>query len=345
MRSGLLPREKLPDLIGKLKREYRVFGPVRKGSEFAFEEIEQGEELCLEYGTTILPPKKLFTPMRETIYKFEGESFSTIEDLIPADKKIAFGIHPCDVASFRFLDRVFLGFRSDPRYLRRRDSFLIFALTCTSVSEECFCLSMGTGPDCNSGYDVLMTALDWKFLLEAGTPEGERILDSLDLEPATEDDFTAKRVLIERLKGQFKRSVETDGLPELCMSSQDHPLWERYGEICLACGQCAMSCPTCFCFDVRDEVDLSLKKGERYRVWDVCLLKEFSQVALGGNFRPERSARLRQFICHNLSYGYYQYSMMKCVGCGRCIRICPVHIDITRIARELREEAIVEKEE
>jgi ferredoxin len=98
-----------------------------------------------------------------------------------------------------------------------------------------------------------------------------------------------------------------------------------------------MVCPTCFCFDVKDKMNISLDGGERYREWDVCLLLEFAEVALGGNFRKSRDARLRQFMCHNLSYGVMQYNLMKCVGCGRCIKACPVHIDITEIARELRE--------
>lgn len=325
-------------MVEKLGREFGVIGPVRKGPDFAFEPIEDPKELVLDYPTTILPPKEFPFPPRETIFTFEGNKFSKIQDLIPEEKHVVLGVHSCDVAGLRFLDRVFLGYRSDPRYLRRRNNFLIFAVTCTSVSENCFCLSMGTGPEATGGYDVLMTKVGGRYLLEAGTPEGEEILRSLELEPASEGDFSAKRALLERLKGEFKRYIDMDGMPELCMASQDHPVWEKNGRICLACGQCGLSCPTCFCFDLREKVDPSLEEGERYRVWDVCLLKEFSQVAMGGNFRPERSARLRQFICHNLSYGSYQFSMTKCVGCGRCIRVCPVDIDITEIAAELREQ-------
>jgi ferredoxin len=237
------------------------------------------------------------------------------------------------------LDRVFLGFRTDPRYLGRRKSFLVFALTCDRVAETCFCLSMGTGPEATSGFDVLMTDIGGRYLMEAGSPEGTEILRSLHLKPAKEADHEAKRARMERLKAEFRRSVDMEGMPGLCLASQDHPLWRKYGEICLACGQCGMSCPTCFCFDIREKVDVSLQRGERYREWDVCLLREFSEVALGGNFRLERSSRLRQFICHNLSYGSYQYDMAKCVGCGRCIRVCPVDIDITKIAEELVDHA------
>ncbi len=337
MYSVILSEGGIPTFLERLHQDASVCGPRGEDSEYKFGPIDDPEDLDLGYDTTILPIKKYFFPPRETIFTFENGQTSEISDIIPQEKKILLGVHPCDLAALDFLDRVFLGFRSDPRYLRRRDNFLIFALTCKEVGKECFCLSMGTGPEASDGYDVLMTDIGGKYLLEAGTPQGEDILRSLQLPQAREEDFEAKMSLIESLKESFTRSIDMEGMPELCMQSQDHPVWEREGEICLACGQCGNVCPTCFCFDIRERVEPSLNKGERYREWDVCLLKEFSQVAMGGNFRPERSARLRQFICHNLSYGSYQYSMTKCVGCGRCIKVCPVDIDITEIAHELRE--------
>jgi ferredoxin len=337
MINCILTEDKIDQFIESLMKSYKVFGPVRKGVECVFDHITTAKDLWLDYTTTILPPKKFFTPQRETIFTFQGDEISKIEDMIPEEKQILMGIHSCDMASFTFLDRVFLGFRSDPRYLRRRNNFLVFALTCKKVCETCFCQSMGTGPASPPGYDVLMTDIGGRYLLEAPTKEGEESLKPLGLPQATSDDFDAKRGCLENLKGQFKKSVNRAGLVELAYNNQEHPTWRKNGSICLACGQCAMVCPTCFCFDVKDKIDISLKSGERYREWDVCLLLEFAEVALGGNFRKSRDARLRQFMCHNLSYGVLQYNLMKCVGCGRCIKACPVHIDITEIARDLRE--------
>jgi ferredoxin len=327
----------LDQFIESLRKSFKVFGPVHKGVECVFDRVTTAKDLWLDYSTTILPPKKFFTPQRETIFTFKGDKISKIEDMIPEDKQILLGVHSCDMASFTFLDRVFLGFRSDPRYLKRRNNFLVFALTCKKVCETCFCQSMGTGPASPPGYDVLMTDIGGRYLLEASSTEGEKLLESLNLQQATLEDFETKRGCLETLKGQFKKSVNRAGLVELAYNNQEHPVWKKYGSICVACGQCAMVCPTCFCFDVKDKMNISLKSGERYREWDVCLLLEFAEVALGGNFRKSRDARLRQFMCHNLSYGVMQYNLMKCVGCGRCIKACPVHIDITEIARELRE--------
>jgi len=340
MYNALLPKEQIDRLIETLSSSHKVFGPVRKGVECAFGPITTAKDLWLDYPTTILPPKKFFTPPRETILTFQKEKILGVEDMIPEERQIMLGVHACDIGSFTFLDRVFLGFRSDPRYLRRRNNFLVFALTCKEVIDTCFCQSMGTGPVAPPGYDVLITDIGARYLLETATNEGERLLKPLGLQEAGAEDFEAKRGCLESLKGQFKKSVDRARIIDLAFNSQEHPVWKKYSGICLACGQCAMVCPTCFCFDVKDKVDLSLESGERYREWDVCLLKEFAEVALGGNFRSARDARLRQFMCHNLSYGVMQYNLTKCVGCGRCIKACPVHIDITEVARELKEVSI-----
>ena len=339
MFSCVLPPEQMENFIQFLTSTHKVFGPVRKGVECTFDRVATANDIWWDYHTTILPPKKFFTPPRETIFTFQDDQISRIEDMIPVEKQILLGVHACDMSSFTFLDRVFLGFRSDPRYLRRRNNFLIFALTCKEVAETCFCLSMGTGPASPPGYDVLMTDVGGKYLLETGTNEGRDLLKPLNLPQASPEDIEAKRACLERLKGEFKRTVDRARMVQLAYYNQEHSVWKKNGDICLACGQCAMVCPTCFCFDVRDKVDVSLTKGERYREWDVCLLKEFAEVALGGNFRSSRTAMLRQFMCHNLSYGAMQYNLSKCVGCGRCIKVCPVGIDITEIARELKEGA------
>ena len=56
-------------------------------------------------------------------------------------------------------------------------------------------------------------------------------------------------------------------------------MWEDVGKRCVACGNCTAVCPTCYCFDVLDDMDLSLNEGLRYRIWNSCQMDDFAQVA------------------------------------------------------------------
>ncbi|HID74244.1 MAG TPA: hypothetical protein EYP43_04245, partial [Thermoplasmata archaeon] len=93
-------------------------------------------------------------------------------------------------------------------------------------------------------------------------------------------------------------------------------------EKCLKCGSCVLVCPTCYCFDVRDESDLSLTRGERYRTWDGCLLEDFAKVASGENFRGTKASRYRHRYNKKGVYLFDRFGFIACVGCGRCSSQC-----------------------
>jgi NAD-dependent dihydropyrimidine dehydrogenase PreA subunit len=315
---------------------------MRKGSAFVFGEVTSLAEMTLDYPKTILPLKKFLTKPSEPILTFSPSEVRRYHEDLQLRRKVFFAVHSCDAHALQVLDSVFLGDYPDPLYVKRREGLIVVALTCNEPAETCFCASMGTGPSLSSGYDILMTDLGAIYLLEPGSSAGRTLLrEALDKVPgartATTEDFDAKDRLLSDVLTRFKLSIRTDGLPEVLMKRLDHSIWERYGDICLACGQCVLVCPTCYCFDIRDHSLPSQESGERIREWDCCVLLEFAEVAMGGNFRRDRGARLRQFIGHNLSYCIKQFSQFKCVGCGRCIEACPVHINIAKIAKELQE--------
>jgi formate hydrogenlyase subunit 6/NADH:ubiquinone oxidoreductase subunit I len=113
------------------------------------------------------------------------------------------------------------------------------------------------------------------------------------------------------------------------------PLWAELGERCLACAACTQVCPTCFCFDVRDEVELDLRRGRRVRAWDSCQLDEFATVAGGHDFRKSRGLRLRHRFMRKGKYILEAHKRLGCVGCGRCARACLVDITPMGVFNEL----------
>jgi len=344
MKGFTIEKKDINILLEHFLKKYKVFGPTESGLDSTFDEITDIKQLHLEYRSTVLPPKKFFHPPKETLFSFEIKNEKLITKEIKQDERILImGIHPCDVHAILKLDKFFSGEFNDLYYQNRRKNTLIVALNCVEPGEHSFCKSMGTGPFLNDGYDILLTDIGTKYLIEIGTDIGGKLIDVLNLEVATDHDFVEKERRYKLTERKFKKTMDTHWLARLAEKNLDHDIWlnlaERGGVSgsfpCLSCGNCSLVCPTCYCYDVYDVLDLSLKKGVRIRELDSCQLLEYGEVALGENFRRERKDRVRHWMfCKFGAAGGGRNS--SCVGCGRCIRVCPSKIDLTEVAKTLR---------
>ncbi len=332
MSLKILDKGALVPLVNALMADYRVVGPQAKGPKFAFGPITDPAQLRLDYHTTILPPKKVLQPPQERLATFiRLEGGLSVEPIVEAAPTVLMGVHTCDLHAIRVLDKVFSQDYSDANYLERRRHTLIVSLECLRPCDEhSFCKDMGT-LTADEGYDLHLTDIGEAYTVHVGTEQGEALLEQYgQARPATEADV---RRLNEALSGKwphFKHRLEFDAaeLPALLATAYDHPLWDELGERCFACGSCTNVCPTCYCFNVVDEVNLALTEGERVRTWDSCQLDEFARVAGGESFREARSARQRHRFMRKGKYIYDKVGELGCVGCGRCIRTCLTHINI-----------------
>ncbi len=94
------------------------------------------------------------------------------------------------------------------------------------------------------------------------------------------------------------------------------------------CGSCTNVCPTCNCYNVEDRPVLGAEHSNISRCWDACTLENYSGVAGGENFREKRAERLKLWYTHKLQAYIGKYGKPSCVGCGRCVSLCPAGLDI-----------------
>jgi sulfhydrogenase subunit beta (sulfur reductase) len=192
----------------------------------------------------------------------------------------------------------------------------------------------------DSGFDLFLSDIGPSYLMLVGTSRGHDMatLSGCLLEEPTAEDIAEYKRRSARRRAQYRTKVELSGLAEILDMEYESQVWADLGERCLSCGACSHVCPTCYCFDVQDEVDLGARSGSRVRVWDSCLFKSHAAVAGGENFRRSRASRVKFRYYHKQRGFVAEYGRPSCVGCGRCIVACPAGIDIVTVIRMLRGE-------
>lgn len=326
-------------LVKGLLKERRVYGTARKDGFPAFKEISGADEIELIQTPTHLSAKEFLFPQREVLLKFDIED-NTHEAVVEARDQAIIGLHPCDIRAIGLMDRVFSYGAPDANYLARRKRTIIIGSDCVP-DRYCFCKSLGN-TDVDSGFDIFLHRLKRGFLVRTGTEAGADLIRKFagPRMPSRRELTELEKFRIRR-ESSFTATLEAppDGLPGIYAGSDESPVWERIGAICYGCGSCNNVCPTCYCFDVRDEVKANLNEGERVRSWDGCTLDDFAKVSGGHDFRRTRAARLRHRFNRKFRYLSGRFDSLFCVGCGRCSRACLVKINITEVTNELIRES------
>lgn len=337
MRIIKLKKKHFHPFLETISRQAQLWAPVKKGTTYAFDRVEDFNRIEMKATRTYIPPKKLMVPPNFNMFTFTSEGYR--EDLSHISPKILFGIHPCDIHGLLILDKLFTYQYSDPYYVKARQKTLILGLSCWP-DEHCFAKSTRTHI-IEEGFDLFFTDLEEYFLVWVGSSQGDdliRMRPELFEENLTDADIQRYiRWQTERDKA-YRTEVNFVAMPDLMELKYKAAFWDEVGRACLACGSCSMVCPTCNCYNVQDKLSLAGKPGRRHRFWDSCTLVEYSQVAGGENFREHKADRLRLWYTHKLQAYVSKYGKPSCVGCGRCLVTCPVEINVQTIAKSLQGE-------
>ncbi|MBN2493762.1 MAG: 4Fe-4S dicluster domain-containing protein [Deltaproteobacteria bacterium] len=335
MRTKSIPDKRIADMVEALQARASVIGPKRSADgTLRLGKIESADELEIDYRNSILSPKSVFFPQRETICALEGER--VVDVPLPDGPIVLLGIRPCDSSAIQALDKVFLeSSPQDPFYARRRELCTVVSFACTRPESTCFCTAVQGGPGHVHASDVLVLESDGELLLRPHSEKGEQLLESIDglLGDASQKAIEKAETAIEQAAERID-SFTLDGVAESLQGAWESDIWTRIGQQCIGCGVCSYLCPTCHCFDISDEVQKD--EGSRVRAWDCCAYPLFTLHASGHNPRASRRERWRQRAMHKFHYGLTNYDRFLCVGCGRCIRNCPVNVDLRSVLQEVR---------
>jgi ferredoxin len=325
MRLQVIEKKDFAEFVANLISKCEVVGPKAKNGSFAFGDLQSPDELRLDYDTTLLPPKKYLLPQRETLLKYRVGKELDVADNVESSERVILGVHPYDIKAIAQMDRYFSEDNPDNHYIAKRDNTTIIGLDPINVSENAFCNAMNAAT-VDGGFDLMLTDIGDKYVVAVGSEKGETLLaENAKCADASKGDSKARdeaRKKAAELCAKQETSFTAQELPDLLAKGESHPVWEKNGDKCLSCGSCVMVCPSCYCFDVGDDVELNLVDGHRWRQWDGCVLEDFASVASGENFREARVARYRHRFYRKGQYLFKQFGEPACVGCGRCARAC-----------------------
>ena len=347
---------------------FTVIGPTRRDGAISLAEIagvgdlpagcgdeqdaahyrlrERDDEALFGFAATAQSWKSILFPARELVWSGEqdGQGFAVRPGGSASPRYALLGVRSCDLHAIGIHDKVLLGRGfTDAAYAARREGTFIIAVGCSHPGGTCFCVSMGTGPRPETGFDLSLTELldggDHRFVVSAGTDRGDALLASLPSAVAAtaagQADLDAADEVLAQAAAHMGRELDTDGIRELLYGNVEHPRWDDVASRCLSCTNCTLVCPTCFCVSMEDITDLANGHAERHRVWDSCFTSEHSHLS-GGSVHGSTRSRYRQWMTHKLASWIDQFGMSGCTGCGRCITWCPAAIDITEEAAALR---------
>ena len=331
------------DGLEKSKNVYRLFGPVKdKNNNFGiFKELDDKQVPDLKIETR-LSPKSVVYPQSEIMLEYNTDETKDDCNLMKVPEKdysprAVIGIRPYDAAAFLLVKKNFDNpDYKDPYWCDSFEACTFIGIAVNEPDSTDFSTSTKTGPFDTSGLDVLLVDTGDNYLAQVVTEKGEKYLKAAGWETEASVDAGDK---IEEMKKAAETKISShiafDNINDKSiLELYEADFWEDISFACINCGTCTYVCPTCWCFDIQDEN--KGKTGQRTKNWDSCMFPIFTMHTTGHNPRGTKLQRVRQRFMHKLKYFMDKYNDgIMCVGCGRCVRLCPVNIDIRTVCKTM----------
>ena len=322
--------------LAELLQNYTVYAPAKVADYVTFREIAAPEEVVWDCLVTRKPPKDVFLPQTEVLFNYsQSEDGLRLQSTEAVDRKrILWGVRPCDVQAVLVQDTVFDTEKDrDIYYANKREKTTIVGIGCNQPLSTCFCTGVGGEPFGRDGVDLFLTDIGESYLAEALTDKGKKLLKSGDFHKATQSDEKAARAAEKAAVARLPKPISIKTIQQRLNELVASPFWDEVQATCIGCGVCTLLCPVCHCFDIVDEGTGAC--GQRVRNWDTCQYCIYSLEASGHNPRPSGRERVRQRLMHKFDYYLVNQGVLGCVGCGRCVQLCPVNLDIRQVVDQI----------
>ena len=332
----IITKDNMAAWLQGLRETYELIGPVKRPDGAPeFRDMDSTADIALDNAAWLMPPKDFLLPRSETLTVYDPKDAAEPVKTPLAEEKprLMLGLRACDARAIKVLDGVYMeGAFEDPYYAARRKGMVMVGNVCGESRWSCFCTSVGEPVEWLKDLDAVITDIGDSFIVTANTPVGESLLSDVSVmsEPSDEH-FKLKVAAWDKLaaipKKPFAEKLAKDFL------SWEDPIWEKFSRKCMGCGICSYLCPSCSCFDIQDERVAG--QIERFRCRDTCQTCNFTLMGAGHNPRPEKKMRVRQRLSHKFKYQPEQFGMFGCTGCGRCVELCPVNLDLRQVLSEV----------
>ena len=326
----------------------QVLAPSRIEQEIFFRSVETAPEQDLLEGTAVLPylpPKDIVFPQSEVMFSFSGEG----EELsleVPGGSEtysVILGLRPCDTRGIFWLDHFFQENVGDFYYSRRRDKVALVTIACNQPVKNCFCICCQGGPFLepeSEECDIQLISFQDRYLVGCQSARGKELINMRPElfscpEAGSEEIWTNLEEESRKMFFPDPTSYMSAAIRRITSNEVPSEVWTELGDRCFDDGGCSFVCPCCSCFGVGYLANG--EKGCHYRYWDSCDYSGFTREVSGHNPRMDKGERFKRRFFHKLSYQYLKKDgRIGCVGCGRCITVCPGGIGMPLVVERIR---------
>lgn len=310
--------KELKKLLVFLRQEYALFAPQIKAENLIIDRVDLLSAIDWSGEMPDNTWKEVFIPSTESLLP-AGPS---------AEKVACIGVNVLDLKALTLVDYVF---SRDKNYQNRRPGIFIVGYSAGLPSDykkfKVFSHDYEENVLEHLIFDIfIIRTRGNKFKFYAGSDKGIKVLEAIGIK----DGIYVKFAGPIPESGQDKTML---ALKKKVESSFDKKVWNDLNKICIACGRCAVACPTCFCFNVVDKLDPN--NSGRKRQWTTCFYSDFSRLA--GGIEPLDTVKRKIYFwyAHKFVRIPHEFGLSGCVSCGRCTKVCPVGIKIQKVLKQL----------